>query len=69
MADSWLRDGLLWALVLYVVTTVALAPWGERGEGGRRRSESTGTTRKRQEGNRRREGSKDAKRGEVQCWA
>ena len=31
MADSWLRDGLLWALVLYVVTTVALAPWGEIG--------------------------------------
>ena len=29
MAESWLRDGLLWALVLYVVTTVALAPWGE----------------------------------------
>lgn len=31
MADSWLRDGLLWALVLYVVATVALAPWGEIG--------------------------------------
>ena len=31
MADSWLRDGLLWALVFYVVATVALAPWGEIG--------------------------------------
>ena len=29
MADSWLRDGLLWALVLYVVATVMLAPWGD----------------------------------------
>lgn len=29
MADSWLRDGLLWALVLYVVATLMLAPWGD----------------------------------------
>ena len=31
MADSRLRDGLLWALVLYVVATVMLAPWSELG--------------------------------------
>ena len=31
MADSWLRDGLVWTLVLYVVAMVALAPWGELG--------------------------------------
>ncbi|OIR10259.1 MAG: hypothetical protein BEU05_01785 [Marine Group III euryarchaeote CG-Bathy2] len=31
MADSWLRDSLIWTLVLYVVAMVVLAPWGDLG--------------------------------------